>query len=1579
MSAVSHIRTYTVLLAALAVLLIAPRVAAAAPAAPAGLTAMGADGKVTLAWQPVSGATGYSVYSGASPSTITTLVSPAGLTATTADVTATNGTALYYAVKATASSGTSPASAAVKATAVSRPCSGTNAIVAENCYPGSAGWKLTDLTGARADGIEGYATKTSIKPGDSVDLKVSAPTDKPYRIDVYRTGYYGGTEGRLYSSLTGRTGVQQDFCASAGDSSGFLDCSAWSTTDTLTTTTAWPSGVYLLHLVREDVSADNYILLTIRDDSRVSRAVYVVPTSTYEAYNNYGGKSLYDFNSSGATTVAGTTRAVRVSYDRPYTPNQRDWYTNTDIEAVSWFERFGYDVSYATSDDLARGIPNLNQRGALISGAHDEYWSSEMRSNATAARDAGVGLAFLGGNEVYWRIRWGANAAGTQFRTQTTYKSTQGGAVDPVSPTGTWRDPAGINNPENGLTGIMYVGDNDQNFFPLVVSAAQGQNRFWRYTPLSTQAAGSSTSIGSTLVGWEWDSRVSNGREPAGLTTVAASPVTGELIQNNGANYLPGSATQMTTVYKAASGAYVWATGTNHWGRGLGDNMAGKGEPDGRIMQATVNVLADMNTMPTTPAAGISLDGAGSPAVVSTSPADGATGVAPQVNPKVTFDRQLDPATVTTSNLTLTGPFNTTVAATVSVDNATNSATISPTGSLEPFTSYTASIGTGIKGWSASSSVPASSWTFTTGAGTPPAVSTRAPASGATGVTTDTAITAGFDRRLDPATVDATTAKLTAGATTITAPVSYDDTARTVTLTPSARLNPQTAYTVTLTTGIKALDGTPMGAQVSWSFTTGTDLAVTNRFPAALATGVSPQTVVRAAFNLPVDAATLTSARFHLDTSDGTAVAASIAYDAATQTATLTPSAALAIGATYTATVATGVRSTSGAALDATTSWTFTTASFVPAGPTVTGRSPANGATGVGLNASATATFDIALDPASVTAQTFTLTTGGGAPLAATVSYDAATRTATLAHAASLSPGTVYTVTLTTGIRSSAGAPLAAAATWTFTTADCPCSLMGGLTPAMTGLDVRDGRGGTGPWSYELGTKIAVDATSSLVALRYYKDAAETGTHVGRIWTSTGTPVASVTFANESGSGWQRQALSSPVTLNPGSVYVISVGFNNRFVSTTGGLASQLQSGPLKSVADGANGVFGSAAGTFPTSSYRSSNYFVDGIVTVPGKPSRTPQVQSVTPVTGSSGVKATTTVKATFSQPLDAASVSSSSFTLTAADGTAVTGSVSYDDATQTATFRPSAPLSTSTSYTARLTTAIRSDDEAPLASDYTWSFTTAATSPPVVVGVSPTAGATNVALGLPVTVTFSSSMDPTTVNATNLVLSGPAGAVPRAVTYDDATRTATITPTGPLSGNTTYTVTIGTGVAGSTGLNLEDPYGWTFSTNSCPCKLFADTLAPVSTHLPTKDGRTGTGPFSYEMGVKVKVTSPVQLSAIRFFKDAGETGTHVGRLWTSSGTLVASVTVTGETASGWQQQALASPISLQPGTTYIVSVGFNAFFSSTTRGMESGPTSGPLQSVVDGANGVFGSSAGTFPTGSYKNSNYFVDLVVR
>lgn len=148
----------------------------------------------------------------------------------------------------------------------------------------------------------------------------------------------------------------------------------------------------------------------------------------------------------------------------------------------------------------------------------------------------------------------------------------------------------------------------------------------------------------------------------------------------------------------------------------------------------------------------------------------------------------------------------------------------------------------------------------------------------------------------------------------------------------------------------------------------------------------------------------------------------------------------------------------------------------------------------------------------------------------------------------------------------------------------------------MLQLPVADGRTGA-DLSYELGIRIGVTEPALLTGIRFYKDDLETGTHIGRLWDASGTQLAEASFDAETASGWQTAGFSTPIDLMPGETYTVSVNANAYFVDQHDALAEEVTSGPVFAIGDGNNGVYGDAAGEYPTSSYRMSNYFVDVVV----------------------------------------------------------------------------------------------------------------------------------------------------------------------------------------------------------------------------------------------------------------------------------------------------------------------------------------------------------------------------------------------
>ncbi len=144
-------------------------------------------------------------------------------------------------------------------------------------------------------------------------------------------------------------------------------------------------------------------------------------------------------------------------------------------------------------------------------------------------------------------------------------------------------------------------------------------------------------------------------------------------------------------------------------------------------------------------------------------------------------------------------------------------------------------------------------------------------------------------------------------------------------------------------------------------------------------------------------------------------------------------------------------------------------------------------------------------------------------------------------------------------------------------------------------------------------------------------------------------------------------------------------------------------------------------------------------------------------------------------------------------------------------------------------------------------------------------------------------------------------------------------------------------------------------------------------TTQLPGFEWSDG---VSYELGIKFRSGKVGQITAIRYWKAVNETGTHVGRIWSATGSILATVTFSNETASGWQQQALSTPVSIQGNTNYVVTVSCNSYFGVTQNALATSIANGDLSSVADNNNSVYG-TLNSFPTNSYQNSNYFRDIV--
>ncbi len=446
-----------------------------------------------------------------------------------------------------------------------------NAIERENAQLGTSTWKISVARTASTQ-IQAYANATSVQPGKTLTFYVSTQQEGThFLIDIYRLGWYGGDGGRLMTSIEDQVGHAQGYydasthqligCSSClvDKKTGLVEAN-WRPSYTLAVPANWTTGVYLAKLTDAN-GLQTYVPFDVLSNSN-SRYVVVTPDTTYAAYNDWGGYSLYSAANGqpGETTVPTRTKADKVSFDRPYTQEAGSSQVLAfEADAIHWMERQSYDLSYISDIDLHNDPGQLLHHSVYISIGHDEYWTKEMRDGVEQARDHGVGLAFLGANASYWQVRFERDSAGAADRTVVCYKvstSLKDLARDPLyrkdnsRVTAQWRDPV-LARPENALIGIMYAGFTPQRLgFPWVLSPS-ANSPLLNGTDLQA-----GRQYGCDLVGYEWDRIFPNGATPAGLQVLATS---------NTANSANNADTSNTTYYIAESGAMIFATGSINW------------------------------------------------------------------------------------------------------------------------------------------------------------------------------------------------------------------------------------------------------------------------------------------------------------------------------------------------------------------------------------------------------------------------------------------------------------------------------------------------------------------------------------------------------------------------------------------------------------------------------------------------------------------------------------------------------------------------------------------------------------------------------------------------------------------------------------------------------------------------------------------------------------------------------------------------------------------------------------------------------------------------------------------------------
>ncbi len=472
----------------------------------------------------------------------------------------------------------------------------SNPIQVENNKPGTPGWNdfSANLT---PDALSGFGSKISVNAGDALDLYVTT-TAPSFTIDVFRTGYYGGVGARLITSLGSFTGLHQAIPV-PDPVTGMISCTGWTKTTTMTIPATWVTGVYLAKLT-SSTGNSSFIYFVVRNDGGTEDVLFQSSVTTYQAYNTWGGTSLYNNNLTNKTPYP-YAHATKVSFDRPFNPgdsNGAGHYFFYEYKFVYWMEQQGYNAAYTTDVDTDARPAELLHHKAFLSVGHDEYWSTGMRTAVQNAINAGVNMAFFAGNIMYWQIRFEPNTAGAAGRVEVGYKdyATYSSAPGPdpmwnvnnALVTTLWREPV-INQPENGLVGVMYEQQENNDYAYVVANASN-----WIY-------AGTGFVNGSSvpgIVGYEYDKVWNNGFAPANETVLSSSPVNGCC---GG-----GSSFANSTLYTAPSGARVFAAGTIQWSLGLAA-IQGNTYTNAGIQKTTANILNNFITATSAPTSGLTM------------------------------------------------------------------------------------------------------------------------------------------------------------------------------------------------------------------------------------------------------------------------------------------------------------------------------------------------------------------------------------------------------------------------------------------------------------------------------------------------------------------------------------------------------------------------------------------------------------------------------------------------------------------------------------------------------------------------------------------------------------------------------------------------------------------------------------------------------------------------------------------------------------------------------------------------------------------------------------------------------------
>ena len=479
------------------------------------------------------------------------------------------------------------------------------AVAAENARGGTRGWRLSGpaaAVGGLAHGsVAGYVSAPAVMPGEVERIYVSAPGSRWVRIRIFRIGWYHGAGGREVFASHRLRALDQPRCAHVY-ATGLTQC-RWDPTLSLRVPSSLPSGVYIAKLTTGTGASD---CLFVVESVRPQPLLAQLPTATYEAYNGWGGDSLYP-GGNDRVGVTGTTQGVAVSYDRPYdSVTGAGQFFARDVAMIWFLERYGYPVSYTTSESVDSDPGQLSGHRALIDFGHSEYWSRRQQAAWARALRAGTSLLFFGSDTLAWRVRYEpatsrSSETGSAGHVLVAYKEHAAQDPDRADPTGTFADRGAR------LAGSAYLGC----ITPRIPLAGPPAYRYYSWAPapdlqpswLFAHAGITRSTRIPGIVGYELDQRTAS--SPLGTRLVgdglaacmwhyADEP--GEPVRRVGYGLAE------TTLYATRSGAIVFNSGTLGWELGLEPIPSASPDaphaPNPHVVAITRNLLAHVLTTP---------------------------------------------------------------------------------------------------------------------------------------------------------------------------------------------------------------------------------------------------------------------------------------------------------------------------------------------------------------------------------------------------------------------------------------------------------------------------------------------------------------------------------------------------------------------------------------------------------------------------------------------------------------------------------------------------------------------------------------------------------------------------------------------------------------------------------------------------------------------------------------------------------------------------------------------------------------------------------------------------------------------